>query len=168
MSGKCSSTCLQFIINFFKTVTKLRERGPVPAQPSLFRGADVTVCVLLCLFTCFLSASRSLRKHVLPKGPASAFFVCRRRAALLAYKHLFKRADGAALLGRENCPPPPPPPPSVSLCEFSPAQVLTLNTFQGGAFSGKNKNGIGKFRLAASFRVNCDTSGSRQVSRVCD
>lgn len=108
MSGKCSSTCLQFIINFFKTVTKLRERGPVPAQPSLFRGADVTVCVLLCLFTCFLSASRSLRKHVLPKGPASAFFVCRRRAALLAYKHLFKRADGAALLGRENCPFFPP------------------------------------------------------------
>lgn len=119
MSGKCSSTCLQFIINFFKTVTKLRERGPVPAQPSLFRGADVTVCVLLCLFTCFLSASRSLRKHVLPKGPASAFFVCRRRAALLAYKHLFKRADGAALLGRENCPPPPRAPRRrllLSLC----------------------------------------------------
>lgn len=119
MSGKCSSTCLQFIINFLKPSQSNGSGGPCQLSHPSSAGRCDSVCVLLCLFTCFLSASRSLRKHMLPKGPASAFFVCRRRAALLAYKHLFKRADGTALLGRENCPFFPPPPPSVSLCEFA-------------------------------------------------
>lgn len=106
MSGKCSSTCLQFIINFLKPSQSYGSGGPCQPRCSSSVGRCASVCVLLCLFTCFLSASRSLRKHMLPKGPASAFFVCRSGAALLAYKHLFKRADGAAVLGRENCPPP--------------------------------------------------------------
>lgn len=116
MSGKCSSTCLQFIINFLKPSQSYGSGRPCqPSHPSS-AGRCASVCVLLCLFTCFLSASRSLRKHMLPTGPASAFFVCRSRAALLAYKHLFKRADGAVQLGQKKCPFFSP---SVSLCEFS-------------------------------------------------
>lgn len=70
MFGKCSTTCLQFIINFLKPSQSYRSgaraSGAIPFHWHMW------LCfVLLCLFTCFLSTSHtwdSLKKHMLPEG----------------------------------------------------------------------------------------------------
>lgn len=59
MFGKCSTTCLQFIINFLEPSqsygSEARASGAV-----LFSLADVTLlCFIMCLFRCFLSAQRA-------------------------------------------------------------------------------------------------------------
>lgn len=68
MLGKCSTTRLQFIINFLEPSQSF---GPEARASRIipFHWQMWLCGVSLCLFTCFLSASRawgSLRKHVLP------------------------------------------------------------------------------------------------------
>lgn len=70
MSGKCSSTCLQFIINFLKPSQSYGSGGPVPAAPSLFRG-QMCLCLCFIMFIYMFSQRQPqcVETHVAKGGP---------------------------------------------------------------------------------------------------
>lgn len=70
MFGKCSTTCLQIIINILEP-SQSHGCGADASGAIPFHWQMWFCSVLLCLFTCFLIANRTwgrLRKHMLPKG----------------------------------------------------------------------------------------------------
>lgn len=72
MFGECSTTCLQFIINFLEP-SQSYGCGAHASRAIPFHWQMWLCGVLLCLFTCFFplcqpSTWGSVRKHMLPEG----------------------------------------------------------------------------------------------------
>lgn len=106
MFGKCSTTCLQFIINFLEP-SQSHGCGAHANRAIPFHWQMWLCCVLSCLFTHFLCANRtwgSLRKHMLPEGQqVHTLSAGEMQQWLDAVKHLWMDdKQFAAPLGQEN------------------------------------------------------------------